>query len=125
MARPVRAGGRRFACDLHGPHESRIAGRAGVTSVATALRGVRVLEFSVGVAGPLVGRHLAAAGAEVIRVESGAHLDSSRLYLSPRMPEAGYLDNTSPMLTELHAGKVHVGLNLAVAEGLQLALRLA
>jgi crotonobetainyl-CoA:carnitine CoA-transferase CaiB-like acyl-CoA transferase len=39
------------------------------------LRGIRVIDLSMGWAGPLAGRHLADNGAEVIKVESCRHFD--------------------------------------------------
>ena len=49
----------------------------------TALSGIRVIEFAVFAAGPLVGKHLAEHGAEVIRVESHAAPDGFRVHYPP------------------------------------------
>lgn len=49
----------------------------------SALSGLRVVEFAVFAAGPLVGKHLAEHGAEVIRVESQQSLDGFRLHYPP------------------------------------------
>jgi benzylsuccinate CoA-transferase BbsF subunit len=48
-----------------------------------ALDGVRVVEFAVFAAGPLVGKHLGEHGAEVIRVESHASPDGFRMHYPP------------------------------------------
>jgi len=52
-------------------------------SIPKALGGLRVVEFAVFAAGPLVGKHLAEHGAEVIRVESGQSLDGFRVHYPP------------------------------------------
>ena len=49
-----------------------------------ALAGVRVVELTAAMAGPWIGRFMAACGAEVIRVESRKHPDVVRLYVPPR-----------------------------------------
>src|SRR5919108_2521631 len=48
-----------------------------------ALEGVKVVEFAVFAAGPLVGKHLGEHGAEVIRVESRAMPDGFRVHYPP------------------------------------------
>jgi benzylsuccinate CoA-transferase BbsF subunit len=50
---------------------------------ASALDGIRVVEFAVFAAGPLVGKHLGEHGAEVIRVESHAMPDGFRVHYPP------------------------------------------
>src|SRR5881396_4320042 len=59
--------------------EDRLRGE----STAKALAGLRVMEFAVFAAGPLVGKHLGEHGAEVIRVESRASLDGFRVHYPP------------------------------------------
>ena len=54
-----------------------------------ALRGLRVVEFSAGMAGPWIGRFMAYCGAEVIRVESVKRPDVVRTYVPPWAPEMG------------------------------------
>ena len=54
-----------------------------------ALAGVRVVELTAAMAGPWIGRFMAACGAEIIRVESRKHPDVVRLYVPPRAPEQG------------------------------------
>jgi len=48
-----------------------------------ALAGIRVVEFALFAAGPLVGKHLAEHGAEVIRVESQTSPDGFRVHYPP------------------------------------------
>jgi crotonobetainyl-CoA:carnitine CoA-transferase CaiB-like acyl-CoA transferase len=48
-----------------------------------ALGGIRVVEFAVFAAGPVVGKHFGEHGAEVIRVESQAQLDGFRVHYPP------------------------------------------
>jgi crotonobetainyl-CoA:carnitine CoA-transferase CaiB-like acyl-CoA transferase len=48
-----------------------------------ALAGIRVVEFALFAAGPLVGKHLAEHGAEVIRVESRTSPDGFRVHYPP------------------------------------------
>ena len=52
-------------------------------SSKAALEGIRVVEFAVFAAGPLVGKHLGEHGAEVIRVESHAAPDGFRVHYPP------------------------------------------
>jgi len=49
----------------------------------SALAGIRVVEFALFAAGPLVGKHLAEHGAEVIRVESKTSPDGFRVHYPP------------------------------------------
>ena len=83
-----------------------------------------MIEFTTGGSAPWVGRHLAFNGAEVIRVESRAHPDLSRLYISPKDPSLGQQPDLSPRLVEWHAGKLHTALNLSRPGGLDLVKRL-
>jgi crotonobetainyl-CoA:carnitine CoA-transferase CaiB-like acyl-CoA transferase len=75
-------------------------------------------------AGPWIGRHMAACGAEVIRVESRKHPDVVRLYVPPRAPEAGLQPCCSPWFTEWNAGKRFVALDLSRPRAIELFLRL-
>ncbi|MCP5081139.1 MAG: hypothetical protein GY948_05525, partial [Alphaproteobacteria bacterium] len=52
-----------------------------------ALQGLRVLEFGAGMAGPWIGRFMAWCGADVIKVESRAYPDVTRLYIPPKEPQ--------------------------------------
>ena len=89
-----------------------------------ALAGVKVVEFTAGMAGPWIGRWMAYCGAEVIRVESWSRPGVVRLYIPPREPEQGVQPGLSPWLTDWDAGKLFVALDLARPEAVELARRL-
>lgn len=89
-----------------------------------ALAGLRVVEFGAGLAAPWIGRILAWAGAEVIKVESHAHPDVPRLFVPPRAPEQGTQPQCSPWFTDWSAGKRFVALDLRKEEGAELCRQL-
>lgn len=89
-----------------------------------ALEGLRVVEFGTGLAAPWIGRILAWAGAEVIKVESHAHPDVPRLFVPPRSPEEGTQPECSPWFTDWSAGKRFVSLDLRNEEGAELARKI-
>jgi len=100
------------------------AAAAQESAAAAALAGLRVVELGTGLAGPWIGRIMAWCGAEVIKVESRAHPDVPRLYVSPREPERGIQPECSPWFTDWNAGKRFVALDLAKEEGAELCRRL-
>jgi len=85
-----------------------------------ALDGLRVIEFTAGMAGPWIGRFLAWAGAEVIKVESKSHPDVTRLYVPPRGPGLGLQPELSPWFTDWNAGKRFVSLDLTRPPAIEL-----
>ncbi len=89
-----------------------------------ALEGVRLLEFTAGMAGPWVGRFMAHCGAEVIRVESRGRPDVVRLYVPPWAPERGTEPQLSPWFTDWNAGKRFVALDLTRPQAVGIAKRL-
>lgn len=89
-----------------------------------ALEGLRVVEFTAGMAGPWIGRLMAFCGADVIRVESLNYPDVSRLYVPPKSPEMGVQSQLSPWLTDWNAGKRCVALDLTNPLATDLAKRL-
>ena len=89
-----------------------------------ALAGLRVVEFSSAMAGPWIGRFMAWAGAEVIRVESRKRPDVVRGYVPPWDPELGTQPAMSPWFTDWHAGKHFVSLDLTRAPAVRLAKKL-
>ena len=91
---------------------------------ALALAGLRVVEFGTGLAAPWIGRILAWAGADVIKIESHAHPDVPRLFVPPRSPEQGTQPECSPWFTDWSAGKRFVALDLRRPEGAELARRI-
>ncbi|HLF77501.1 MAG TPA: CoA transferase [Dehalococcoidia bacterium] len=105
------------------PQPSPWTGRArGSAEGSLPLSGVRIIDFSTTLAGPIASRHLADFGAEVIRVESSAHLDTLR---------AGtpYVDNKpgpnrSGYFGAYNAGKKSIALNMTKPESRDLVRRL-
>ncbi len=75
-----------------------------------ALEGVRIADFSWVWAGPVATKYLATMGAEVIRIESHARLDTSR--------------NTKSGFTTLNYNKKSCTINLQTKQGVDLAKRL-
>ena len=89
-----------------------------------AMAGLRVVEFTQGMAGPWIGRMLAWCGAEVIRVESKSVPGVVRLYISPHEPERGIQPAMSPWFTDWDAGKLFVAINLKNPQGVEVAHKL-
>lgn len=91
--------------------------------MSEALEGVKVVELGGFAAGPMIGKHLADFGAEVIRIESRMHPDGFRGNYPP------YRDNrpgpeVSAMFAMTNNDKLGITLNLKSASGLDLARRL-
>ena len=84
---------------------------------ARPLAGLRVLDFSWVLAGPLGTRILANFGAEVIRVESAARLDSIR--------RGGRTPNTAGLFNDANTGKKSISLDLTRPRARDIAKRLA
>ncbi len=80
------------------------------------LAGLRVLEFTQIMAGPEAGRLLREYGADVIKVESRAYPDQSRVF--------GGAANVSAQFVTINRDKRSISLDLTKPEGLALALRL-
>jgi crotonobetainyl-CoA:carnitine CoA-transferase CaiB-like acyl-CoA transferase len=102
------------------PHK----GGGGFAGRAEALAGLRVVEFTAGMAGPWIGRFMAYCGAEVIKVESRQRPDVTRQYVPPWAPELGIQSQLSPWFTDWNAGKRFVALDLTKPEAVALAQRL-
>ena len=89
------------------------------------LSGIRVLELSTAVAGPIAGCVFADMGAEVIKIESPYARTAAHSAEPPAIegaPDHPY--NRTPFFNELHRGKRHVSLDLANPEGRDLFLAL-
>jgi len=82
-----------------------------MTTGQLPLAGVRVLDFTWVVAGPVATRILADQGAEVVKVERKVP------------PQIG--DRKRGLLCELHRDKLSVAINMSLPEGLELARKLA
>jgi crotonobetainyl-CoA:carnitine CoA-transferase CaiB-like acyl-CoA transferase len=89
-----------------------------------ALEGLKVVEFSQGMAGPWIGRMLAWCGAEVVRIESHRVPGVVRLYIPPRSVERNVEPEMSPWFTDWDAGKLFVSIDLKRPEGVEIAKRL-
>ncbi|MDA1003426.1 MAG: CoA transferase [Chloroflexi bacterium] len=89
------------------------------------LRGIRVLELTTAVAGPIAGCVFADMGAEVIKIEGPRARTAAQ---SPTPPPVegvpGHAYNRTPFWNELHRGKRHVSIDLAQPAGRELFLRL-
>ena len=105
------------------PQAAAVSGRDRAAA-SGALAGLRVVEFGTGLAAPWIGRILAWAGAEVIKVESRDYPDVPRLFVPPRAPELGTQPESSPWFTDWSAGKRFVALDLRKPEGAELGRRL-
>ena len=85
------------------------------------LAGLRVIDFTWVWAGPIIGRHLADYGAEVITVENGDYLDLARqLHF-----KNGVVDpDMAVAFTNYNAGKKSLTLNMAMPEAIAIVKRL-
>ena len=92
---------------------------AGGNGGAGALAGVRILDFTNLLAGPIGTTFLGLMGAEVIKVESKVQMDGAR-----RPPYAYEDPERSPVFNALNLNKQSIQLNLKHPEALELAYRL-
>lgn len=103
---------------------SQVQERAVSTPVKRGpLVGVRVVEFGGFAAGPVVGKHLANYGAEVIRVESRTRLDGFRTHYPPYKDNVPGIERAG-IFSFFNDGKRSITLNLKTAKGVSLAQRL-
>lgn len=86
------------------------------------LAGIRVADFSWFGAGPIAGLTLATFGAEVIRIESEAHMDGLRM--TQPVPPGKEGPNVSGYYNNFNAGKLSFTLNLGHPKAREVALRL-
>lgn len=122
---PSADSGQPFRASTTSRRERVGVGRESALRPGEPLSGLRVLELTAGMAGPWVGRMMAHHGADVVKLESRAAADVTRLYISPRDPEGGVSEVLSPWFTDWNAGKRFVGVDLKRPEGAVLAKRLA
>lgn len=85
---------------------------------------LRVVDLSMGWAGPLAGHILASVGADVIKVESHTHFDWWRGSRPPGDDPALALHERSHVFNAVNRGKRGITLNLATPAGNELAHRL-
>ncbi|GAA0936096.1 CoA transferase [Pseudonocardia zijingensis] len=88
-----------------------------------ALAGLRVLDLSWVVAGPMIGRALADCGATVVRVESGGRIETARA-MGPYYDGLEGVER-SVVYGNGNAGKLGVSLDLGRAEGREVVRALA
>lgn len=88
-----------------------------------ALQGLRVVEFGAFAAGPVVGKHLADYGAEVIKIESRSRPDGFRAHYPPYKDNRWGLER-SGLFAMSNNGKRSVTLNLKHPEGARIAREL-
>ena len=86
------------------------------TGAATNLR---VLDFSWGMAGPLTADLFAAAGAEVIKIESQQRIDMSRTSADPYTGKPTGINKNS-IFNDLNRSKLSANINLKHPRGLEL-----
>lgn len=91
-----------------------------------ALTGLRVLDLSRVLAGPLCSQTLADLGAEVIKIERPGTGDETRAWGPPWMPDGGGRPTgESAYYQSINRGKRSVALNIATREGQDLVRRLS
>ncbi|GAA5050750.1 CoA transferase [Thermocatellispora tengchongensis] len=91
------------------------------------LHGIRVVDFTMGWAGPFATQLLSDLGAEVVKVESVTRTDwwrTARRIFTGDAPDPDYLWEQSPLFNSVNEGKLGVTLDLAHEEGRAVALRL-
>ena len=112
-----------------------LAGEEGVTPARAArprwggagalpLAGIKLVDFTMGWAGPLVARHLADLGAEVIKIEACRHYDWWRGQDHRAESYANKAYEKRPNFLELNRNKMGITLDLTTPEGVALAKRL-
>lgn len=90
-----------------------------------ALDGVKVLDFSWMYAGPHATKHLAALGADVVKVESQVKPDPMRHGFTYDQFDSSENPNVSAYYNEFNLGKKSLRLNLTETEGREIVLELA
>jgi len=88
-----------------------------------ALAGLKVVEFAVYAAGPMVGKHLGEHGATVIRVESRSRPDGFRVHYPPYKDNVPGLNRTGSFAL-FNDSKLGITLNLKAPRGREIAHRL-
>jgi crotonobetainyl-CoA:carnitine CoA-transferase CaiB-like acyl-CoA transferase len=99
------------------------ASPATASSTAPPLAGLKVLDLSWVVAGPVIGRALADFGATVVRVESSTRVETAR-FMPPFHGGVAHPEN-SALYGTCNAGKLGVTLDLGSAAGRAVARDLA
>ena len=87
-----------------------------------ALQGLKVVDFSWVFTGPIVTKYLGDHGAEIIKIESAARPDGTRL-MTPFAPGAMGL-NSSGVFANYNSSKYSININLREPRGKQIVHRL-
>ncbi len=95
-----------------------------LTETQQALDGLKVVEFAVFAAGPMVGKHLAEQGATVVHVESRSRPDGFRVHYPPYKDNKPGLNRTGSFAI-FNDTKLGVTLNLKAPRGVEIAKKLA
>ncbi|MEQ3550006.1 CoA transferase [Pseudonocardia nematodicida] len=96
---------------------------AGAPADGGPLAGLRVLDLSWVVAGPMIGRALADCGATVVRVESGGRIETARA-MGPYYGGREGVER-SVVYGNCNAGKLGISLDLGTAEAREIVRELA
>ncbi len=94
-----------------------------MTNKKQVFAGIHVVEFTGFAAGPVVGKHMADHGAEVVRVESGTRPDGFRTHYPPFKDDIPGL-NRSGCFAIFNNSKCSMTLNLRHPKGIELAKRM-
>jgi crotonobetainyl-CoA:carnitine CoA-transferase CaiB-like acyl-CoA transferase len=94
-----------------------------VSTSKQALAGIKVVEFAMFAAGPMVGKHLGEHGAQVIHVESRSRPDGFRMHYPPYKDNKPGLNRTGSFAI-FNDSKYSLALNLKSPRAVQLALQL-
>jgi crotonobetainyl-CoA:carnitine CoA-transferase CaiB-like acyl-CoA transferase len=97
-------------------HEVPVPGRPG----RAPLGALRVIDFSMGWAGPLCARHLADLGADVVKIESDIHYDWWRGWEPPGASDPPQYE-LKPVFNAMNRGKRGVSLDLTTPAGVDRA----
>jgi crotonobetainyl-CoA:carnitine CoA-transferase CaiB-like acyl-CoA transferase len=93
-------------------------------TVKLPLRDVRIVDLTMGWAGPLATRHLADMGAEVIKIEACSHPDWWRGWEHSPEALASREHEKNPSFNMINRNKLGVAIELTKPEGRALALKL-
>lgn len=86
--------------------------------------GIRIIDFSWWGVGPMIVRHLADYGAEIIKVETGTHMDAIRFAMATSAKEGVPGVNRSGWWAALNHGRMGITLNLKRPEAQAVARKL-
>ncbi len=119
---PLKRAGRVNALNEHGPLPERI--ESPVAGDQLPLQGIRVIDLSMGWAGPLAARHLADLGADVIKVESCERFDWWRSWEATPEWIAGQGAEKAVSFNMVNRNKRGITLDLEHPDGKALLLQL-